>query len=178
MTMLLRKVDNLNRMIRHHDSDWLTEFDIPGVMVREFAPRTPTERGLSVWWIHEDLENLNDVIAAIGLAPQRKLAPIQYLTFPEEIVSSCGLNLQQTNGATCHVEAAGYHREILGLTALKTGTLTHEACLRSGFQKEKLTEANVLDRIVEVVSRDDSILNRVGRSSALGEQILDRLDGN
>lgn len=176
--MLLRKVDNLNRMIRHHESDWLTELDIPGVMVREFAPRTPAERGLSVWWIHEDLENLDDVIAAIGLAPKGKLAPIQYLTFPEEIVRNCGLNLQSTNGTTYHIEAAGYHREILGLTALKVDTLTHEACIQSGFQKEKLTEANVLDRIVEVVCQDDSILDRVGRSSPLGERILDQLDGN
>ena len=112
-------------------------------MVREFAPRSPTERGLSVWWLHEDLENLDDVIAAIGLAPKGKLAPIQYLTFPEEIVSNCDLILEATSGATYHIEAAGYHREILGLTALKVGTLTHEACIQSGFQKEKLTEADV-----------------------------------
>lgn len=179
MGLLLRKVDNLNRMVRHVDSDWLTEADVPGVMVREFAPRNPTERGLSVWQIDGELENLEDVIAAIGLAAEKqKLAPIQYLTFPEEIVGSCGLQLQKTNGLTHYIEAAGYHREILGLTALNVGKLTHEACIQSGFQREKLTESGVLDRIVTVVSQNNSILQRVGRSSPLGEQILDRLDGN
>ena len=99
------------------------------------------------------------MIAAIGLAPERqKLVPIQYLTFPKEIVGSCGLKLEQTDGSTHHIDAAVHHYEILGLTALKVGKLTHEACIQSGFQREKLSESGVLDRIVKIVRQDVSTM--------------------
>lgn len=178
MNLLLRKVDNLNRMDHLEDCDWLTNDDVPGVMVREFAPRHPAERGISVWQLKEDKENLYDIITAIALAPKRRsLDPIQYLTFPGEIIADCQLRLKQTTGLTLHTKAADFHHEILGLTALKVGKLTHEACTHSAFQSEKLSIDDVLDRIVEIVLQDESILDRVGRSSPIGEQILDRVDG-
>ena len=174
MSLLLRKVNNLNRTKR---PDWLTESEVPGIMVKEFAPRDPNERGLSVWWLDDERDNLDDVIAAIILAPGQKLRPIHYLTFPKEIVAGCGLKLKQTDGLTHHMEAAVYHHEIRGLTALTVGKLTHEACINEGFPREVLTDADVLERTVKVVRQDDSILDRVGRSSPLGERILDQLNG-
>jgi hypothetical protein len=81
MSLLLRMVGNLNRLKAHPNQDWLQASDVPSIMIKEFTPRCPEERGLSVWNVDEDLSNLRDIIAAIALTPKRKSLPPHSIYF-------------------------------------------------------------------------------------------------
>jgi hypothetical protein len=91
------------------------------------------------------------------------------------LIKDCALDLDATPGITCHRAVESMHSEIVGLTALKVGKLTHVVSSQF-FKKTSLTEADVLTRVVDAVLNDRTILDSAMLEPDLRDRILDEID--
>ena len=173
MGLLLRKVNDIDRIQRPADSHWLSADDAPAAAVREFAPSKSTQSDLSVWWIGDEGEYLDDVLVAIAAGWSQK-GKLPYLVFPEEPIRNA-FPLIESEGDTPHASASHLHRDIAELTARKVGELTAIACSQK-VREHELEPMEVLDLLEKAVRAGRLSISELNQRSKLVAEIRDRLD--
>ena len=104
---------------------------------------------LSVYFIEDDKSNLERVVTALA-AKRHHLANADYILFDSKVPAEMEIDLTKTNGGT-HDDYVNknWHRDLVGLTALKLVDLTVE--LSGSVRRERILKKTVLKLIRDAV---------------------------
>jgi hypothetical protein len=118
-----------------------------------------TQGVLSLWYVNEDLSNLNDVILGV-LANNNTFSHLDYALLPDVDLSRLPILVTSTAGRTTYDPARAYHRNLEVQTAAK---LVDLACtIINVAQFERIPKDDCIDRLVQAIREkriDPSQLN-------------------
>jgi hypothetical protein len=109
---------------RESPPSWLAEGEFLADVLLDFGTR---DGALSIWLVEEDNANLEQLQTAL-MAARGKADVLDYLLFDREILSDCGIEVQESSGDTPDEEANNWHCDVIHLTGPKLLELVKQVC--------------------------------------------------
>jgi hypothetical protein len=160
------------RWNRENKPAWLGINQVPADTFRDLQTR---EGQLSVWFIEDDLSNLNDVIVAVT-SNKEHVEKCDYALFDEKECTNLGIQLEDCEGTTPLKSANSWHRLFTELTGAKLIELAKVIYYKG--KRDRFAFPDVKGKILSVYSKgeiDESQL-RTSMKASLGlipEEICD-----
>jgi hypothetical protein len=132
--------------------DWLAAGDIPADPLADFA--NTTENSLSVWFLRDDRQDLDDLLAALA-ASREKADKLDYVVFTEKHLKDAEIDVSAAIGRTPDERVNGQHRDLTRLSAAKVVSLVTKVW-RDNLGPTRLDERTVV-QLVACAVRDGRI---------------------
>ena len=166
MPFFLRKIS-----IRRWDSlPWLPTGDLQADSLKDLK----TENNcLSVWWVEDDLSNLDQVVAALA-ANCDDVANFDYSLFDQNLISVDNIEAKRIKGASLDENAnSSWHRDLAEMSGFKLVRLAKS--IFTGSTKKRILEKQVLKLIAKAVASGN--IDKASLKEKVKEKV-DRLRSN
>jgi len=161
---LLRKVRaNLWYSAIEHSSESLPADPIADIT-------TSLGNALSLWYVHDDHSNLEDVVLALA-ANTTAVSNLDTAIIDATVISSGGFELQPTRGNTPVMDAAEDHRDIVGLKASDLVTIGELFAAHADFDR-RYTRRQIRELIAAAIR--DKRLNPSDLDNNIRQHLRDR----
>jgi hypothetical protein len=143
---------------------WLPENEIQADAVGDL--RT-TDNALSVWYILDRKENLEQVITALA-STRDTISNLDYALFEDYVIAELGIRMKNTAGTTPAPNANSWHRDLIELTASKLINLAN--AIMAEAEKSRFSRMAIRELIRNAVDHNKIELARLkpGIRSELG----------
>jgi len=139
------------------DAAWLPKGEIQADPLGDLHP---SEGSISIWWVDEQLLNLDDIIVALALT-RDKWDIFEYGLFDSSIPGNLGLLVKETIGKTPLPQINHFHRDLVELTVDK-----YVQFIKGIFpqvQKERAYRDDIWEKVREARNKhliDANLLNK------------------
>lgn len=147
MPFLLRKI-TFNRWMPGRDSTWPPQGEVAADALKDLGT---TDGKLSVWFVEDDLSNLEDVLLALA-ANREIIEQIDFALITLTAEFEREFKVQAQPGDTPYLKARGFHRDICELTGARLCRLA-DVILNS--QRQRRNEAVIKGILSASVERGD-----------------------
>jgi len=147
-------------------ANWLTTLGADALAA--FSDLRTQENTLSVWYIHDDESNLEQVVTAI-MAGRQDIDSFEYALFDEQTAVDRGLQIRSAPGDTCLDEANQWHRHLVDLSAEDLIAVA-QAIVSHSTGVKRFTPSQVRNMLAAELRMGNIDINRL--SSRLQSKIL------